>query len=591
MRVVSCDTNQGLATVRNIGLSAARGEYVAFTDGDDWADTRMCELTYQRAREDAADVVIGDATVFYEDSKTFGQFFDQHLRKGLRPEARTAPFDLGSEPRVMLLEPVAWTKIYKRSFLEQHALRFADGMNSYEDMVFHFSVLLKAQRISLQAEPLHFYRQNRPGQISGRRSRKIFEVFAVFDRIHANLAAWNVPADIWALLVKVELRQFDWLMRDRVPSRDKREFFTLVAAQLRKIPEAGLQAFRRQADRDELVRLLCMRRNWLRAYEQLRPSRRLLRAALYALAHPRHRELVVPAYRRGLRAVRRRVVSPWRSLAKRLLEWSTLERRLQALDQSITRVARLSDVPPDAKEPFVEVCRIHGQTLLLSRSAASGLSNAVRRIEHDVYLSQTAAFRAGDTVVDVGAHVGVFSLYLAKKYPFIRVYAIEPDPTNYACLRRNIELNGVTNVIAIDKAVSGDAHKRRLYVDASSSAWATIDAEAARSRRLLRTVDVETITLNGLFDEYDIRHCRLLKITAPGGIRESLSAFSRDACVDLLCGEVDLGDCSRAQLEMLSWRIARQHFWRIAQPPATPRAASCIQRMPSEIERSPRRIS
>jgi len=208
-----------------------------------------------------------------------------------------------------------------------------------------------------------------------------------------------------------------------------------------------------------------------------------------------------------------------------------------------------------------------------------------------VYLSQTAAFRAGDTVVDVGAHVGVFSLYLAKKYPFIRVYAIEPDPTNYACLRRNIELNGVTNVIAIDKAVSGDAHKRRLYVDASSSAWATIDAEAARSRRLLRTVDVETITLNGLFDEYDIRHCRLLKITAPGGIRESLSAFSRDACVDLLCGEVDLGDCSRAQLEMLSWRIARQHFWRIAQPPATPRAASCIQRMPSEIERSPRRIS
>jgi len=223
---------------------------------------------------------------------------------------------------------------------------------------------------------------------------------------------------------------------------------------------------------------------------------------------------------------------------------------------------------------------------MMSRSANSGLPNALWRLEHDVYLSQTVAFRSGDVVVDVGAHVGVFSLYLAKKHPFIRVYAIEPDPTNYACLRRNIELNGVTNVIAVDKAVSGDAHKRRLYVDASFNAWATTNAETARSRRLLRTVDVETITLNGLFDEYDIRHCRLLKMTAPGAIRESLSALSRDGCVDLLCGEVDLDDCSRAQLEMLSWRIARQHFWRIARQQGTRRGASWIQRGPATIETS-----
>jgi len=58
----------------------------------------MCELTYQRAREDDADVVLGDATVFYDDSKTFGQFLDQHLRKGLRPEVRTAPSTSAASP-------------------------------------------------------------------------------------------------------------------------------------------------------------------------------------------------------------------------------------------------------------------------------------------------------------------------------------------------------------------------------------------------------------------------------------------------------------------------------------------------------------
>ena len=153
----------------------------------------MCEVLYQRASEDNADVVIADATVFYEDTKIFCQFFDQHIRQALDPRLSTMPFELRSEPRVLLLEPVAWTKLYKRSFLQEHALHFEDGMNSYEDICFHFSVLMKARRISLLDEALFFYRQNRPGQISARTSRKIFEVFAVFQKIHENLVAWDAP--------------------------------------------------------------------------------------------------------------------------------------------------------------------------------------------------------------------------------------------------------------------------------------------------------------------------------------------------------------------------------------------------------------
>ena len=116
-----------------------------------------------------------------------------------------------------------------------------------------------------------------------------------------------------------------------------------------------------------------------------------------------------------------------------------------------------------------------------------------------------------------------------------------PDPFNYGCLKRNIELNGVTNVTAINKAVSGDGQRRTLYVNALESAWATIDARMASSQLVLRTVQVETVTLEQLFQEYEIRHCRLMKITAPGAIHESLKGFTRSGCVDLLCGEVDPG--------------------------------------------------
>jgi FkbM family methyltransferase len=205
-------------------------------------------------------------------------------------------------------------------------------------------------------------------------------------------------------------------------------------------------------------------------------------------------------------------------------------------------------------------------------------------MQNDFYLSQTAAFRVGDIVVDVGAHVGVVSIYLAKKYPFIKVYAIEPDPLNYACLKRNIELNGVMNVIAVNKAVTGDGQERTLYVNFLDGSQATIDARMASLHHILRPVQVETVTLEQLFQEYGIEHCRLLKMTAPGAIQESLQSFTRSGCVDLLCGEADLADCSRVQLEAASWRIARQHFWRTTARNADQTVYSWIHQMPTEIE-------
>ena len=586
IRVVTCESNKGLASVRNIGMKVARGSYIGFTDGDDWADIRMFDVMSRRAQDDNADVVIADATVFYDDSKTFGQFFDQHVRKTLPPEIKTMPFDLRTEPRVMLLEPVAWTKLYKRSFLQKHALQFEDGMNSYEDICFHVSVLLKATRVSFLDEPLPFYRQNRPGQISARTDRKIFEVFAVFDKIHANLAAWGVSADIWALLVKVELRQLDWLLKDRVPSSHKREFLALAARQLRRIPAAGFQAFARQANRDELTKLLCMRRNWLYAYGVAVSARWPVFPLLYFMAHPRRREVLARGFRRGVGMVRRRLISTCRAFAKRLLGWAAMEQRLQAVTHSVSQLLRAQRLPSHSEEPLVEVCRIREQALLLSRSENSGLAEAMWRMQHDVYLSQTVAFRPGDTVVDVGAHLGVFAIYLAKRYPFIHVYAIEPDPANYASLKRNIELNGLGNVTAINKAISGDGQKRRLYTNASFNGWATIDGRTALSQTLLRSADVDTMTLDDLFDQYEIRHCRLLKITAPGAVQESLKAFTRTGCVDLLCGEVDLDDCSRPRLELASWRIARQHFWRTIARRGNGTVSSWLHQAPREIEPS-----
>ena len=586
-RTIHCGCNRGLATVRNLGMGAARGQYIAFTDADDWADIRMCEVMYRRASEDNADVLITDPTVYYDNSKTFGQLFDQHIRQTLDPRLRTMPFDLRREPRVLLLEPVAWPKLYKRSFLQKHGIQFEDGMNSYEDICFHFSVLVKAARISLLDESLLFYRMNRPGQISARTSRKIFEVFAVFQRIHENLSAWNVSADIWAMLVRVQLRQFDWLLKDRVQAAHKREFLALVARQFAVIPEPGLRGFTRQASPDELSRLLCMRKNWLYIYERVTRQRWRLFTMLYAAPHDGRSDLLKGMVRRGWGMLRQQVISFVRSLINKSFQLEEVENTFRIVNDRLNQLTNMQALALQSGEPLVEPCRINSQTLFLSRSANSGLGHAIQRMQNDYYLTQTAVFREADTVIDVGAHVGVVSIYLAKKFPSIKVYAIEPDPLNYACLKRNIEINGVKNVIAINKAVSGDGRKRTLYVDAGESAWATINPGMADSHGVLRTAPVNTITLEQLFQEHGIQHCRLLKITAPGAIDESLEAFARRGCVDLICGEVYFADCNRVKLEIASWRIARQHFWRTVDSRAHGTACSWIHQLPAGIEQFP----
>jgi FkbM family methyltransferase len=50
-------------------------------------------------------------------------------------------------------------------------------------------------------------------------------------------------------------------------------------------------------------------------------------------------------------------------------------------------------------------------------------------------------------LLDLGANIGMASLWLAKKYPFARVIAVEPDSQNAVLARQNLELNGIPSQV------------------------------------------------------------------------------------------------------------------------------------------------
>src|SRR5262249_29206299 len=71
----------------------------------------------------------------------------------------------------------------------------------------------------------------------------------------------------------------------------------------------------------------------------------------------------------------------------------------------------------------------------------------------------------GDTVLDIGANIGYYTLIFARRVGTAgRVFAFEPDPENFALLKSNVEANGYKNVVLVNAALSNQSGTLRLYL-------------------------------------------------------------------------------------------------------------------------------
>jgi len=82
------------------------------------------------------------------------------------------------------------------------------------------------------------------------------------------------------------------------------------------------------------------------------------------------------------------------------------------------------------------------------------------------YESREVVIRPGDTVIDCGAHVGVFSRYVLQRGAR-RVVAIEPAPTNLACLRANLAPEIADGRVTVVPAGVWDKKTRLTLFEAS----------------------------------------------------------------------------------------------------------------------------
>lgn len=143
--------NAGQGAGRNRALALARGEYVLFVDADDYIEPVLLEVTVARAEADTADLVHFDWKLLsptpQEPHRVIYYNTDPFWHRATLEGAEC-------DELLRVQNQFSVTNLYRRSFLEQHGIRFEEG-RIYEDNPFVLHTVNRAETVSLVHSPLY----------------------------------------------------------------------------------------------------------------------------------------------------------------------------------------------------------------------------------------------------------------------------------------------------------------------------------------------------------------------------------------------------------------------------------------------------
>lgn len=134
--------------------------------------------------------------------------------------------------------------------------------------------------------------------------------------------------------------------------------------------------------------------------------------------------------------------------------------------------------------------------------------------ELDLFISNVPEYipKPDDVIIDIGAHIGAFSVLAATMAIKGKVYALEPCADSYKYLQYNVELNKLRNVFTHKLALSDKRGKTRLFYDLENGNWGHSITKSFSDLG----EDVSTLTFNEFLCENHIEHCNFCKINCEG---------------------------------------------------------------------------
>jgi FkbM family methyltransferase len=148
---------------------------------------------------------------------------------------------------------------------------------------------------------------------------------------------------------------------------------------------------------------------------------------------------------------------------------------------------------------------INGSDRILISPEARGVSE---EYERDVWRALMAELSSGDTFVDVGAFIGLYTIAVGLRLRGSgRVVAFEPDSHNFSLLQKHVRLNGLEDQVDLQQAAVSNQDGRGCFLADGSPKARLISLDREHTRT------VEVITLDRAFSG---RRIDILKIDVEG---------------------------------------------------------------------------
>lgn len=129
--------------------------------------------------------------------------------------------------------------------------------------------------------------------------------------------------------------------------------------------------------------------------------------------------------------------------------------------------------------------------------------------------------KASHEIIDVGAHIGVFSIYASVLNPNVKIFAFEPEEANVALLKGNLKLNNIQNVVVRGVAVGAEDGLKDFFVSADSHNHSFFDVNGS-----LKKIKVQVQSFGKILQKAEI--VDLVKMDSEGAEFEILNSLSAE---------------------------------------------------------------
>src|SRR2546428_417418 len=183
---------------------------------------------------------------------------------------------------------------------------------------------------------------------------------------------------------------------------------------------------------------------------------------------------------------------------------------------------------------YTQEVRTRDSAILLIRPFSMDLEIFHEIWDYERYTpSRVREVASGGVVVDIGAHIGLFSVFASRALNPKRIICVEPNPQNFELLRKNLSNNRVEGVRTFEIAIAGQSGERRISIDPFNSGGHSLTDRGGHWQQ------INVITLQDLFDWAKISDCALLKMDCEGAEMEILDKASDEllARMSAICFE------------------------------------------------------